>query len=96
MGESKRREGRETTRPSRKDVTDRVLPALARTLGATDNKDIVTACMVAMAKIGERNGAIRFRELFQPRLSSKVQEVRETAALAMGIARLADAGPAPA
>jgi HEAT repeat protein len=70
-----------------------VLPALARLLGRTEQRDVVTAGMVAMAKIGRDHSDFRLGpSVFAPRLRSHDQEVRETAALALGIAGLAGDG----
>ncbi len=52
------------------------------------NNDIVTACLIAIAKIGDEKtegGESAFENVIKGRLTDSVQEVRETAAVALGI-----------
>jgi signal transduction histidine kinase len=49
--------------------------------------------MVALAKIGQDGDAVRILPLFAQRLRSGDQEIRETAALAMGISQMPEALP---
>lgn len=73
--------------PSAGDADRIVLPALVRALQGSSQRDVVTAAMVALAKVGrDPHGAGSLSELLLPRLSDNDQEVRETAALALGIA----------
>jgi hypothetical protein len=44
--------------------------------------------MIAMAKVGMNHPDFKLIDVFRPHLASKNQEVRETAALALGIAAL--------
>jgi hypothetical protein len=76
----------ETLRPTRTQILEDVLPALRRAIDATDNRDIASSCMVAMAKIGENHPEFRLIDVFAKRLQRPDQEIRETAALAIGIA----------
>lgn len=79
--------------PTAADLTDRVVPALAVLLGKERNRDVQTACLLALAKIGrDAPGADLERELLA-RLPRGDQEVRETAALALGIAGRATSLP---
>jgi len=71
--------------PTAHDVESVVLPALRRTLDATSHRDVVTAAMIAMAKTGCDHSTFRIFDQFTPRLADLDQEVRETAALAIGI-----------
>ena len=73
--------------PNAADVEDVVLPALQAALAAAKDRDTVTGCMVALAKIGRDLPAMRLRDMFVRRLRSHDQEIRETAALCFGIAR---------
>lgn len=79
--------------PSAADVVDGILPALKRALDRSDQRDIVSACLVAMAKIGRDHPQFAILDAMRPHLRSGDQEVRETAALAMGIAALPAALP---
>ncbi len=65
--------------------------ALHAALVASTDRDTTTACMVGLAKIGLDLPTRRLSELFSVRLSAPNQEVRETAALALGIAGRQDA-----
>lgn len=65
-----------------------VLATLKRAMDSTENVDMITACMIAMAKVGRDHPDFRLFDVFRPHLKSNNQEVRETAALALGIAAL--------
>ncbi len=71
--------------PTDRDIDDSVLPALMRALERSEDRDTQTACMIALAKIGRDPSSARLHDLFAARLKSRDQEVRETAALALGI-----------
>ncbi|MFY9341888.1 MAG: hypothetical protein WAT39_05335, partial [Planctomycetota bacterium] len=92
LGPTRRTETRDTLRPSREEILDDVLPALKKAIDATDQRDIASSCMVAMAKVGENHPDFDLIDVFRPRLKKHDQEIRETAALALGIAALGDAG----
>lgn len=76
--------------PTASDVRERVLPALQAALHAAADRDTVTGCLVAMAKIGVDLPGRPLHDEFRRHLVSKDQEVRETAALCLGIARRAE------
>lgn len=80
---------RDTLRPTDAQVQGEVLPALKRAIDSTENRDIASSCMIAMAKIGHDHQDFRLIDVFQPRLRRADQEIRETAALAIGIAGIA-------
>lgn len=63
-----------------------VLATLRRAMKSTNNVDIISACMIAMAKVGMDHPEFKLKDVFTPYLKSKNQEVRETAAIALGIA----------
>jgi hypothetical protein len=86
MGGNRRREGIDSLKPTRDQIQREVLPALRRAIDATDNRDIASSCMVAMAKVGEDHPEFTLVDVFEPRLRRGDQEIRETAALALGIA----------
>lgn len=75
-------------KPSEGDIQFKILPALKKAMDLTSQRDIQTACMVAMAKLGKNHAEFKLRDVFVKNLKSKDQEVRETAALALGIAGL--------
>ena len=91
MGRGLKSEADNTLRPSEKDLKSTVVPALKKALEDKDsNKDIVSSCMVALAKIGRDQSIL---PLFKKYLPDNDQEKRETAAIAMGIAALPEAVP---
>ena len=63
-----------------------VLATLRRAMKSTNNKDIISSCMIAMAKVGIDHPDFKLKDVFKPYLKSHNQEIRETAALALGIA----------
>lgn len=77
------RDSRAPTEAMRRDV---ILPALKQLIDGTEDNDIASACMVAMAKVGLPPRDFTLRDVFAPRLASPSQELRETAAIAFGIA----------
>jgi HEAT repeat protein len=93
LGERRSSTGHDHVRPSAIDRRDRIAPALAAALQDTENRDVVTACLVALAKVGFDPPGLVLSDLIRPHLRAKDQEVRETAALALGIAGKAIAQP---
>lgn len=78
----------EPLRPTPAEVNDVVLPAIDRLMRQHDHPDVATAGMVAMAKIGRTHPEIDVAARIRGNLTSGNQEVRETAALALGISGL--------
>lgn len=76
----------ETLKPTNDQLRNDVLPALHRAIESTDQRDIASSCMVAMAKIGQDHPEFTLVDVFKKRLQRPDQEIRETAALAIGIA----------
>lgn len=72
--------------PTHDQIQNDILPALKRALDSTNQRDIVSSCMIGMAKIGQDHSEFKLIDVFTPRLARDNQEIRETAALAMGIA----------
>ena len=85
LGATRRIDSKDSTKPSRSDIQEVVLPALKRSLEISDNRDINSACMIALAKIGRDHNEFDILPIFKERLTRPDQEIRETAALAMGI-----------
>jgi len=77
-------------RPTSEDIQGVILPALKKAIDSTDQRDINSSCMIAMAKIGQNHPEFKLKDVFTPRLAKNDQEIRETAALAMGIAAIAE------
>jgi HEAT repeat protein len=86
LGGTRRSESKDTLRPTEEQILGEVLPALKKAIDSTEQRDINSSCMVAMAKIGKDHPDFKLLDVFTPRLRKPDQEVRETAALALGIA----------
>jgi len=89
LGDSRKEEARDSLRPTERDILEEILPALKKAIDSTDQRDINSSCMIAMAKIGKDHPEFKLIDVFTPRLSKNDQEIRETAALAIGIAAIA-------
>lgn len=81
--------GRDRLKPTAEQLLTDVLPALRQAVDSTDSRDIASSCMIAMAKVGQDHSTFRLVDVFRERLQRGDQEVRETAALAIGIAGIA-------
>ncbi|MFY9344546.1 MAG: HEAT repeat domain-containing protein, partial [Planctomycetota bacterium] len=91
LGGTRRNDAKDLLKPSSEQILGEVLPALKKAIDSTDQRDITSSCMVAMAKIGTNHPEFNLIDVFKPRLKRNDQEVRETAALALGISALGDA-----
>jgi HEAT repeat protein len=91
MGLPKRSDGSDSLRPTEAQIDALVLPALKRAMEVTSQRDITSSCMVAMAKIGRDHAEFSILDVLRARLVSRDQEIRETAALALGISQREEA-----
>lgn len=81
-------------RPEDKALYDHVVPALIAALERQKDTDIITACLMALAKIGDReDGYPGVASVIEPWLENGNQEIHETATIALGI--LGDPQAAP-
>jgi hypothetical protein len=87
-GSTDRPDSHSTLRPTHEQIHGEILPALKKAIDSTEQRDITSSCMVAMAKIGADHRDFTLRSVFAPRLRRGDQEIRETAALAFGIAAI--------
>ncbi len=81
-------QARDRRQPASDKITSVVVPALRKALLTERNNDIVTGCMLALAKIGDtprEAGESDLASLFAGFLDDSTQEIAETAALALGI-----------
>lgn len=92
-GDGYRTESAETLAPSQATIRDRIVPALVAMLDSTDDRDVTSSCLIALAKIGIQPENVTLRELFLRRLTENDQEIRETAALALGLSQDESAVP---
>lgn len=88
IGHGQERRRGMTYAPSRATLEEKVLPVLLRAIREETNNDVVTAAMVAAAKIGDtvgEDGSSPVRDAIRTRFTDSVQEIRETAVLSLGI-----------
>ena len=88
LGQGQKAQGKDSLRPTEEQIRQKVVPALLRALETESNNDIVTGCLVALAKIGDAKdeaGDSAFEGVIRKRLSDSVQEISETAAVSLGI-----------
>jgi HEAT repeat protein len=93
LGGARREEASDTLKPPKGTIINEILPALKQALEATTDRDITSSCIVAMAKIGEDHPNFKVLPILEERLKSRDQEIRETAALSMGISQMPEALP---
>lgn len=77
--------------PSDQDVKTRIVPMLLTLLEKESDRDILTGAMVALGRIGVAPDAVV--TAITPQLAASNQEVRETAALSLGILQRPEAIP---
>ncbi|MCR9247047.1 MAG: HEAT repeat domain-containing protein [bacterium] len=84
----KRKNARNSLAPSAGQITSEIQPALKRALDDTLERDfdIISSSLIALAKIGKDHKDFRLVDVFRERLDASNQEIRETAAIALGIA----------
>lgn len=90
LGRGATEKPREHVGVSRGTISSVIVPALLAALENERDNDVVTGALVALAKIGESRSetgetAFGLRELFESYLDDSSQEIRETAALSLGI-----------
>ncbi|MDF1797874.1 MAG: HEAT repeat domain-containing protein [Planctomycetota bacterium] len=88
LGKNTQKQDLDRRAPRKEDIDQLVVPALLEALHTETHNDIITGCLMALAKIGDKtgeDGSSRFQEEFVAFLSDSNPEIRETAALAIGI-----------
>ncbi|MFK7738775.1 MAG: HEAT repeat domain-containing protein [Planctomycetota bacterium] len=85
LGARRRSQPVEVPRATTPDRRDRILPALVKLMQQERNRDVQSACLVAMGKIGLDAGRRPLVRVLAERIQRDDQEVRETAVLALGI-----------
>ena len=87
LGQGKKEQAKSTMRPDA-DAINRIVRALKSSLETETNNDIVTGCLIALAKIGDtsgESGTSEFAGIIGKFLADSNQEISETAAVALGI-----------
>ncbi len=88
LGAGEKTKGKDTLKPTEEQVRQKIVPALFQALEKETNNDIVTGCLIALAKIGDPNtesGESQFEPVIAKFLADKNQEISETAGVALGI-----------
>ena len=88
LGTGMRRDAETALRPSEEQIRGVIVPALLQTLEEEKNSEVVTGCMIALAKIGDVPGTHPERSLaraIEPFLAHRNQAIAEAATLALGI-----------
>ena len=85
LGHGQKNNAITTLAPSQSDIQTKIVPALLTALKTQTNNDIITGCLMSLAKIGNLNEESDFGEVIVPFLADSNQEISETAALALGI-----------
>ncbi|HKX45542.1 MAG TPA: HEAT repeat domain-containing protein, partial [Planctomycetota bacterium] len=89
LGKNQKDQSKDTLAPTPAQIYDTIVPALLRALETEKANDIVTGCLIALAKIGDKEiaegGESEFQGVIAKFLADPSQEIRETAAVALGI-----------
>jgi HEAT repeat protein len=90
LGRGEQAQSRDSLRPSELVIREKVVPALVKALKTEQSNDIISGCLVALAKIGDAkteggDGKSQMAEAIKSRLTDGSQEIQETAAVSLGI-----------
>ena len=88
LGRGQKDEAKDSLRPTPQQIRQSVVPALLAALESETNNDIVTGCLIALAKIGDEDsesGESEFEGHISKWLADSNQEISETAAISLGI-----------
>lgn len=76
----------DTMQPTLLDLRERIVPALVQLMGRERNRDVQSACAMALGKVGLDATGIDITQVLSGLIARDDQEVRETAVLAIGVA----------
>lgn len=88
LGMGQKDQAKSSLRPSENQIRQQIVPALLAALETETNNDIVTGCMIALAKIGDpktEDGSSQMEPVLKKFLQDSNQEISETAAVSLGI-----------
>ena len=88
LGRGEKAQSRDSLRPSESMIREKVVPALVKALQNEQSNDIISGCLVALAKIGDakdESGQSKMAQHIMSRLTDGSQEIQETSAVALGI-----------
>lgn len=86
LGTRRREQGGRRRLPDARVIETSVLPALRAALAGSNDRELGAACLLALARIGAQRAPFALGEVFVAYLTAPDQVVRETAALALGLA----------
>ena len=88
LGRGEKAQSRDSLRPSEDAIRGKIVPALRQALETQRSNDILDACLIALAKIGDsraEDGSEPMAESIKGFLASSSQQLSETAAVSLGI-----------
>jgi len=88
LGHGEKKQTKDNLKPTQEQIRQKIVPSLLEALEKETNNDIVTGCLIALAKIGDapsETGDSQFEKVISKFLKDKNQEISETAAVALGI-----------
>jgi HEAT repeat protein len=88
LGHGQETSAKDSLAPSEDTIRNKIVPALLNALETSNNNDIVTGALIALAKIGDKpseDGISKFQGVIEPFLKHSSQEIAETAAIALGL-----------
>ena len=89
LGRGEQTQAKDSLKPSEAVIREKVVPALIEALNNERSNDIVTGCLVALAKIGDVKGEdgspSKMAVEIKKKLGDGSQEIAETAAVSLGI-----------
>ncbi len=91
LGPIRNEEGAGRRVPSEDERRKQLVPALGKALKVSHNRDMTTAGLIALAKIGLDHPDVALLPIFREHMKRGDQEISETAVLAMGITRRQEA-----
>ena len=71
LGSGEKDQGRDISKPSGAEIRESIVPVLVKTLGEETNNDIITGCLMALAKIGNQEEDLFFGHFIIPFLTDK-------------------------
>jgi len=93
LGQRRSEDVFDTLEPTDEDLRDRIVPALGKMIERNRNRDIVTACLIGLGKIGRDGPGVDLEAVLADQIKRDDQEVRETAVLSIGVAGRRQAMP---
>ncbi|MEO0479892.1 MAG: HEAT repeat domain-containing protein [Planctomycetota bacterium] len=87
LGKGMQSESIESRMPVDSTISGRIVPVLVEQLESTEQANLQSACLIALAKVGRDTDSVKILDVFQRHLGSPSPIVRESATLALGISQ---------